>query len=90
MIYLMISNTKYFWGGLFAGGFVIGAAATGINWLTTNWVYANLAFRALPPALVGILSLSQMIRMRAMRQSGQVESHNASIYLEGGDIGTSH
>ena len=83
VIQLTISNSKHFWGGLFVGGLVIGGSAIGANWLTENWAYADLMFRALPPALFCTLLMYETLRLRAMRQSRRFE-----IYIpRGGELG---
>ena len=55
VIVVLIKNTSFVWGGMVAGGLVLGGAAIGSTWLLSHWEYADLFFRALPPALFSVL-----------------------------------
>jgi hypothetical protein len=69
MMILFINNHKHFWGGLLAGGIVMGSGAQGINWLAENWKYADLVFFALPPTLWALLLIYIMPHLKRKRQS---------------------
>ena len=66
---LLRENTKFLWGGMAAGGIVIGGASFGCNWLLAHWRYADLFFRVLPPALFSVLLIHEMIRLRSMHRN---------------------
>ena len=66
---LLRENTKFFWGGMAAGGLVVGGASFGSIWLLTHWRYADLFFRVLPPALFSVLLIYETIRLRSLRRN---------------------
>jgi hypothetical protein len=66
---LLRENTKFLWGGMAAGGIVIGGASFGSNWLLAHWRYADLFFRVLPPALFSVLLIYETIRLRSMHRN---------------------
>ena len=66
---LLRENTKFFWGGMAAGGLVIGGASFGFNWLLSHWQYADLFFRVLPPTLFSVLLFYETIHLRSMHRS---------------------
>ena len=70
---LLRENTKFFWGGMAAGGLVIGGASIGSMWLLHHWQYADLFFRVLPPALFSVLLIHETIRMRSLRRNGNMK-----------------
>ena len=87
MMSLMLNNIKHFWGGLLVGGLVIGGCAMGANWIAVHWRYADLVFHAFPPVLFCILLFYETIRLRSMRQSGQLEVFVPSVFKsKGGDV----
>ena len=65
---LLRANTKFFWGGMAAGGLVAGGASIGSTWLMDHWQYAGLFFRVLPPALFSVLLIYETMRLRSMRR----------------------
>ena len=70
LLIVLNKNTKLVWGGMAAGGFVIGGASTGAIWLTSHWQHADLFFRVLPPALFSVLLIYETIRLRSLRHNG--------------------
>jgi hypothetical protein len=66
-------NTSLVWGGMAAGGLVIGGVSSGSIWLLSHWRYADLFFRVLPPALFSLLLIYEMIRMRSLRRNGNMK-----------------
>jgi hypothetical protein len=52
-----------------AGGLVMGSTAIGSIRLLENWEYADLFFRALPPALFAILLIYETIHLRSVRRN---------------------
>lgn len=66
---LLRENPKFFWGGMAAGGLVVGGAAIGSIWLLMHWQYADLFFRTLPPALFAVLLIYETLRLRSMRRN---------------------
>ena len=69
---LLCENTKFFWGGMAAGGLVVGGASFGSIWLLAHWRYADLFFRVLPPALFSVLLIYETIRLRSLRRIGNM------------------
>ncbi len=67
---LLHKNTKYFWGSLAAGGIIVGASSILLIWLLTNWLYAILFFRVLPPTLFSVLLIYETIRLRSIYRNG--------------------
>lgn len=70
---------KYLWGGLAMGAIAVG----GFSWLTLtlwkHWQYADLFFRALPPALFSVLLIYETIRLRSSRKGGGIKLSGLSF-----------
>ena len=73
LLIVLNKNTKLVWGGMAAGGLVIGGASIGSMWLLHHWQYADLFFRVLPPALFSVLLIHETIRMRSLRRNGNMK-----------------
>lgn len=69
---LLRENTKFFWGGMAAGGLVVYGASIGSIWLLAHWHYADLFFRVLPPALFSVLLIYETIHLRFLRRNGNM------------------
>jgi hypothetical protein len=69
---LLNRNARFLWGGMAAGGLVIGGISLGAAWVLEHWRYANLFFRVLPPALFSVLLIHETVRLRALRQKGKL------------------
>ena len=69
---LLNRNARFLWGGMAAGGLVIGGISLGAAWILEHWSYANLFFRVLPPALFSVLLIHETVRLRALRQTGKL------------------
>ncbi|MBI1793363.1 MAG: hypothetical protein HYR70_04140 [Chloroflexi bacterium] len=86
----LLLNPKNIWGGLAAGGLVLGGFSILANWLASRWQYADLFFRILPPALFSVLLIFETVRLRSMRQNGKATmSVPAFMWLrksKGGDV----
>ena len=70
LLIVLNKNTKLVWGGMAAGGIVIGGASSGSIWLLSHWQYADLFFRVLPPTLFSVLLIYETIRLRSLRRNG--------------------
>ena len=70
VLVVLSKNTKLVWGGMAAGGLVIGGVSSGSIWLLSHWQYADLFFRVLPPALFSVLLIYETIRLRSLRRNG--------------------
>jgi hypothetical protein len=79
VIIVLSKNSSFVWGGMAAGGLVLGSAAFGSIWLLANWQHADLFFRVLPPALFAILLIYETIHLRSVRRNGigKIEPINA-------------
>ena len=77
LLIVLSKNPRLVWGGMAAGGLVIGGVSSGSIWLLSHWQYANLFFRVLPPALFSVLLIYETIRLRSLR-------HNGIMKLESG------
>jgi hypothetical protein len=71
LLIILSKNTKLVWGGMAAGGLVIGGASFVSSWLLSHWRYADLFFRVLPPALFSVLLICETIRLRSMHRNGK-------------------
>lgn len=71
---LLNRNARFLWGGMAAGGLVIGGISLGAAWILEHWSYANLFFRVLPPALFSVLLIHETVRLRALRQKGKLSN----------------
>ena len=69
-VFVVLSkNASFVWGGMAAGGLVMGSAAIGSIRLLAYWEYADLFFRTLPPALFAILLIYETIHLRSVRRN---------------------
>ena len=66
VIVVMSKNTSFVWGGMAAGGLVMGSAAIGSIRLLAHWQHADLFFRVLPPALFSVLLIYETIHLRSV------------------------
>jgi hypothetical protein len=82
---LLRENTKFFWGGMAAGGLVAGGASFGSNWLLVHWQYADLFFRVLPPTLFSVLLIYETIHLRSLRRN-----RNAPLDIDVGIVDDTH
>ena len=73
LLIVLNQNTKLVWGGMAAGGFVIGGASRGAIWLLSHWQHTDLFFRVLPPALFSVLLIYETIRLRSLRHNGIIK-----------------
>ena len=73
VLIVLNKNTKLVWGGMAAGGLVIGGTSIGSTWLLSHWGYADLFFRALPPALFSVLLIYETIRLRSLRRNRNIK-----------------
>lgn len=64
-----LRNGQNIWGLLFAGAMTLGGISQAMIWLSANWRYAELFFRVLPPALLGVGMITLSIRTRTRRMS---------------------
>lgn len=78
--YLLYRNARFLWGGMAAGGMVIGGISLGVAWLLEHWRYASLFFRVLPPALFSVLLIHETVRLRAMRKRGELKNPFHKVY----------
>ena len=69
MVGLHMYEGRRFWGILVAGAATLWGVSNGMSWLSSNWKYADLLFRILPPALLAVSMISFGIRARARRSS---------------------
>lgn len=76
---LLRESTRFLWGGMAAGGLVVGGASFGSIWLLTHWRYADLFFRVLPPSLFSVLLIYETIRLRSLRRNWKVSPTNIAI-----------
>ena len=65
VIIVLSKNTSFVWGGMAAGGLVVGGASIGSIWLLAHWQHADLFFRVLPPALFSILLIYETLHLRS-------------------------
>ena len=68
VIIVLSKNTSFVWGGMAAGGLVVGSASIGSIWLLAHWQHADLFFRVLPPALFSVLLIYETIHLRSVRR----------------------
>jgi hypothetical protein len=65
---MILYAPNYIWGGLTLCAITVG----GFSWLALtvwkHWLYADLFFRVLPPALFSVLLIYETIRLRSMRR----------------------
>ena len=73
LLIVLNKNPKLVWGGMAAGGLVIGGVSSGSIWLLSHWKYADLFFRVLPPALFSVLLIYETIRLRSLRRNGNMK-----------------
>lgn len=64
-----LRNKQNIWGLLFAGAISLWLISNAMTWLSLNWKYAELFFRVLPPALLGVGMITLSIRIRTRRMS---------------------
>jgi hypothetical protein len=64
-----LGNGKNVWSLLFAGAITLLGISQVMIWLSDHWQYANLFFRVLPPALLGVGMITLSIRTRTRRMS---------------------
>ena len=64
-----LRNGQNVWGLLFAGAIALWGISHVMTWLSDHWQYANLFFRVLPPALLGVGMITLSIRTRTRRMS---------------------
>jgi hypothetical protein len=88
---MLLVNPKHIWGGLAAGGVVLGGFSMLANWLVIHWHYAELFFRILPPALFSVLLIFETVHLRSMRQKdGKIRMPTPAFIwlqkLKGGDV----
>ena len=76
LLIVLNKNPKLVWGGMAAGGLVIGGVSSGSIWLLSHWKYADLFFRVLPPALFSVLLIYETIRLRSLRRNGNMKSES--------------
>ena len=79
---LLRENTRFFWGGMAAGGLVIGGASFGSSWLLSHWQYADLFFRVLPPSLFSVLLTYETIRLRSLRRNWKASLETDGIKVD--------
>ena len=73
LLIVLNKNPRLVWGGMAAGGLVIGGVSSGSIWLLSHWQYADLFFRVLPPALFSVLLIYETIRIRSIRRNGNMK-----------------
>ena len=73
LLIILSKNPRLVWGGMAAGGLVIGGASSGSIWLLSHWRYADLFFRVLPPALFSVLLIYETIHLRSLRRNGNMK-----------------
>ena len=73
VLIVLNKNPRLVWGGMAAGGLVIGGVSSGSIWLLSHWQYADLFFRVLPPALFSVLLIYETIRLRSLRRNGNMK-----------------
>ena len=76
LLIILSKNPRLVWGGMAAGGLVIGGVSSGSIWLLSHWQYADLFFRVLPPALFSVLLIYETIRLRSLRRNGNMKSES--------------
>ena len=76
LLIILSKNPRLVWGGMAAGGLVIGGASSGSIWLLSHWQYADLFFRVLPPSLFSVLLIYETIRLRSLRRNGNMKSES--------------
>jgi hypothetical protein len=64
-----LRNGQKIWGLLFAGAITLWGISQVMIWLSDYWQYAELFFRILPPALLGVGMITLSIRTRTRRLS---------------------
>ncbi|MCL4270799.1 MAG: hypothetical protein KJZ72_14690 [Anaerolineales bacterium] len=64
-----LRNGQNVWGLLFAGAITLWGISQAMTWLSNHWQYADLFFRILPPALLGVGMITLSIRTRTRRMS---------------------
>ena len=79
---LLRENTRFFWGGMAAGGLVVGGVSFGSIWLLTHWRYADLFFRILPPSLFSVLLIYETIRLRLLRRNWKASFETDGIKVD--------
>jgi hypothetical protein len=67
VLVVLSKNTNFIWGGMAAGGLIVGGASIGSIWLLDHWQHADLFFRVLPPALFSLLLIYETLHLRSMR-----------------------
>jgi hypothetical protein len=72
VIVVMSKNTSFVWGGMAAGGLVMGSVAIGSIMLLAHWQHADLFFRVLPPALFSVLLIYETIHLRSVLRKRNV------------------
>ena len=64
-----LRNGQNIWGLLFAGAITLWGISQAMTWLSDHWQYADLFFRILPSALLGVGMITLSIRTRTRRMS---------------------
>lgn len=64
-----LRNGQNVWGLLLAGAITLWLITEAMTWLSDHWQYADLFFRVLPPALLGVGMITLSIRTRTRRMS---------------------
>ena len=64
-----LRNKQNIWGLLFAGAISLWLISNAMTWLSDHWQYADLFFRILPSALLGVGMITLSIRTRTRRMS---------------------
>ena len=71
VIIVLSKNSSFVWGGMAAGGLIVGGAVHWVYLAVANWQHADLFFRVLPPALFSILLIYETIHLRSVRRNGR-------------------
>lgn len=74
-----LRNGQNIWGLLFAGAIFLWLVSEAMTWLSINWQYADLFFRILPPALLGVGMIALSIRTRTRRMSRISDANKTTI-----------
>ena len=72
VLVVLSKNTNFIWGGMAAGGLVMGSAAIGAIRLLAHWQHADLFFHVLPPALFAILLIYETTHLRSVLRNRNV------------------
>ena len=64
-----LRNGQNIWGLLFAGAIFLWLISEAMTWFSIHWQYADLFFRILPPALLGVGMITLSVRARTRRMS---------------------